>query len=86
ADRIVAAKAPMISIGQDIVNTSGFETVFSILDGLEKVTSVRGGVLATNVNSFAADRIFSSSKSKFIKYKFLNGQTNTKLLLTVHSE
>ncbi|ABI83527.1 NADH-quinone oxidoreductase subunit NuoG [Francisella tularensis] len=86
ADRIVAAKAPKIIIGQDIVNTSGFETVFSILDVLEKVTSVRGGVLATNVNSVAADRIFSSSKSKFSTYKCLNGQTNTKLLLTVHTE
>lgn len=56
------------------------------MDVLEKVTSVRGGVLATNVNSVAADRIFSSSKSKFSTYKCLNGRTNTKLLLTVHTE
>ena len=86
ADRIIAAENPKIIIGQDIVNSDGFETVFCVLDVLEKVTSIKGGVLASSVNSVAADRILSSSKSKFSTYKCLNGQTNTKLLLTAHTE
>lgn len=86
ADKIIAAQNPKIIIGQDIVNSNSFETVFSILDVLEKVTNIKGGVLASNINSVAADRIFSSSKSNFSTYKCLNGQTNTKLLLTAHTE
>ncbi|MBK2267206.1 NADH-quinone oxidoreductase subunit NuoG [Francisella philomiragia] len=86
ADRIVASENPKIIVGQDIVNSSGFETVFSILEILEKVIGVKGGVLASDVNSVAAERIFSSSKSKFSTYKCLNGQTATKLLFTAHTE
>lgn len=86
ADRIVASDSPKIIVGQDIVNSSSFETVFSILEILEKVIGVKGGVLASNVNSVAAERIFSSSKSKFSTYKCLNGQTATKLLFTAHTE
>ena len=86
ADKILAAKNPKIIIGQDIVNADSFETVFSVLSVLEKVSNIKGGVLASNVNSVAADRILSSSKSKFSTYKCLNGQTNTKLLLTTHTE
>ncbi|QIV95439.1 NADH dehydrogenase subunit G [Allofrancisella inopinata] len=86
ADRIIAANNPKIIIGQDIVNNNCFETVFSIFAILEKVTHVRGGFLASNVNSVAADRILSSSKADFSTYKCLNGQTKTKLLLTTHTE
>ena len=86
ADKILAAKNPKIIIGQDIVNADSFETVFSVLSVLEKVSNIKSGVLASNVNSVAADRILSSSKSKFSTYKCLNGQTNTKLLLTTHTE
>ncbi|AIT09504.1 NADH dehydrogenase [Candidatus Francisella endociliophora] len=86
ADKIIAAENPKIIIGQDIVNTSSFETVFSVFDILEKVSNIKGGVLASNVNSVAADRLFSSSKSEFSTYKCLNGQTGTKLLFTAHTE
>lgn len=86
ADRIVAADNPKIIIGQDVVNSSSFETVFSVFEILEKVSNIRGGILASNVNSVAADRLFSSSKSEFSTYKCLNGQTGTKLLFTAHTE
>jgi NADH-quinone oxidoreductase subunit G len=86
ADKIMAATNPKIIIGQDIVNSNSFETVFSVLSILEKVSNMKGGVLASNVNSVAADRILSSSKSQFSTYKCLNGQTNTKLLLTANTE
>ncbi|WP_150467544.1 NADH-quinone oxidoreductase subunit NuoG [Francisella sp. SYW-9] len=86
ADKIIAAENPKIIIGQDIVNSDGFETVFCVLDVLEKVTNIKGGVLASDVNSVAADRILSSSKTKFSTYKCLNAQTKTKLLLTAHTE
>ncbi len=86
ADKIIAAENPKIIIGQDVVNTSSFETVFSVLSVLEKVSNIKGGVLASDVNSVAADRILSSSKSNFSTYKCLNGQTNTKLLLTANTE
>jgi NADH-quinone oxidoreductase subunit G len=86
ADKIIAAENPKIIIGQDIVNASSFETAFSVLSVLEKVSNIKGGVLASNVNSVAADRILSSSKSEFSTYKCLNGQTNTKLLFTANTE
>lgn len=86
ADRIIAADNPKIFIGQDIIGNSAFETVFDIFSILEKVANIKGGFLATNVNSIAADRILSSSKSDFSTYKCLNSQTKTKLLLTAHTE
>jgi len=86
ADKIMIANNPKILIGQDIVNANSFETVFSVLSVLEKISNIKGGVLASDVNSVAADRILSSSKSQFSTYKCLNGQTNTKLLLTANTE
>lgn len=86
ADKIIAAENPKIFIGQDVIGSSSFETIFSIFSVLESVTNIKGGFLATNVNSAAADRILSSSKSPFSTYKCLNSQTKTKLLMTAHTE
>lgn len=86
ADKIIAANNPKIIIGQDVVSADSFETVFSVLSILEKISSVRGGVLASSVNSVAAERILSSSKLEFSTRKCLTGQTDTKLLLTANTE